>query len=148
MTSASAISESNLLLTLEEISQLVSHSHDPAQTLNNIVRLIQGRYHTAVCSVYLLEPERGELVLGATVGLKAESVGHVRMRLDEGLTGLVAEQMRRSWSPTRFNIHASSIFPMRAKIGITRFSVCRSLRGAPCRVSWWCRPLKRHLFDE
>src|SRR5438477_11336926 len=85
--------ESSLLLTLEEISQLVSHSHHPGETLANIVSLIQGRFHTDVCSVYLLEPEQGQLVLGATVGLKSESVGHVRMRLDEGLTGLVAERM-------------------------------------------------------
>ncbi len=87
------IHESSLLLTLEEISQLVSHSHDPAETLGNIVRLIQRRFHTDVCSVYVLEAERGELVLSATVGLKPESVGRVRMRLKEGLTGLVAEQL-------------------------------------------------------
>src|SRR6266481_4681239 len=85
--------ESALLLTLEEISQLVAHSHNPCETLANIVRLIQGRFHTDVCSVYLLEPERGEVVLGATVGLRPESVGRVRMRLDQGLTGLVAEKM-------------------------------------------------------
>ena len=72
--------DSSLLLTLEEISQLVSHCHDPAETLGNIVALIQQRFHTAVCSVYLLEPERGELVLSATVGLKAASIGQVRMR--------------------------------------------------------------------
>src|SRR5437588_849828 len=93
MNVSGVVQESSLLLTLEEISQLVSHSHHPGETLTNIVRLIQGRFHTDVCSVYLLEPEHGELVLGATVGLKAESVGHVRMRLDEGLTGLVAQQM-------------------------------------------------------
>jgi phosphotransferase system enzyme I (PtsP) len=93
MSPSATSHESTLLLTLEEISQLVSHSHDPGETLINIVRLIQGRFHTDVCSVYLLEPERAELVLGATVGLKAESVGRVRMRLDEGLTGLVAERM-------------------------------------------------------
>lgn len=85
--------ESSLLLTLEEISQLVAHSHDPGETLQNIVCLLQGRFHTDVCSVYLLETQRAALVLGATVGLKPESVGHVSMRLDEGLTGLVAEQM-------------------------------------------------------
>src|SRR5262249_44218167 len=45
------------------------------------------------CSVYLMQPDRGELVLGATVGLKPESVGRVRMKLDEGLTGLVAQKM-------------------------------------------------------
>jgi phosphotransferase system, enzyme I, PtsP len=85
--------ESSLLLTLEEISQLVSHSHDPRQTLANIVHLIQKRFHSDVCSVYLLEPERGELVLGATVGLRPEGIGRVRMHLNEGLTGLVAEKM-------------------------------------------------------
>jgi phosphotransferase system enzyme I (PtsP) len=85
--------ESSLLLTLEEISQLVSHSHDPQQTLANIVRLIQKRFNSDVCSVYLLQPDSGELVLGATVGLRAEGIGRVRMRLEEGLTGLVAEKM-------------------------------------------------------
>jgi phosphotransferase system enzyme I (PtsP) len=93
MSQLTSTPESSLLLTLEEISQLVSHSHHPGETLANIVRLIQGRFHTDVCSVYLLEPEQGQLVLGATVGLKPESVGRVRMRLDEGLTGLVAEKM-------------------------------------------------------
>jgi phosphotransferase system enzyme I (PtsP) len=92
-STAGSSHESSLLLTLEEISQLVSHSHHPGETLSNIVRLIQGRFHTDVCSVYLLEPEQGILVLGATIGLKPESVGHVRMRLDEGLTGLVAQKM-------------------------------------------------------
>ena len=48
MTHAGSAHETSLLLTLEEISQLVSHSHDPGQTLANIVGLIQGRYHTDV----------------------------------------------------------------------------------------------------
>src|SRR6202043_2613338 len=46
------------------------------------------------CSVYLLEPDRANLVLAATVGLRPESVGRVRMGLDEGLAGLVAEELR------------------------------------------------------
>ena len=86
--------DSSLLLTLEEVSQLVAHSSDPAETLANIVHLIQGRFHTAVCSVYFLEPETNELVLGATVGLRAEGIGRVRMRVGEGLTGLVADQRK------------------------------------------------------
>ncbi len=55
---------------------------------------IQQRFETDVCSVYLLEPDRSNLVLAATVGLRPESVGRIRMRLDEGLAGLVAEQLR------------------------------------------------------
>jgi phosphotransferase system enzyme I (PtsP) len=93
MNPAGTSYESSLLLTLEEISRLVSHSHDPAETLGNVVRLVQGRFHTAVCSVYLLEPQLRQLVLSATVGLRPDSIGRVRMRLDEGLTGLVAEKM-------------------------------------------------------
>jgi phosphotransferase system enzyme I (PtsP) len=91
---ALATAESSLLLTLEEVSQLVSHSHHAGETLANIVALIQNRFSTDVCSVYLYEPESNELLLRATVGLKQESVGQVRMRIDEGLTGLAAEQMR------------------------------------------------------
>jgi phosphotransferase system enzyme I (PtsP) len=105
MSESGTTYEGSLLLTLEEISQLVAHSHHSSETLTNIVRLIQGRFHTAVCSVYFYVPPPissslpggdiggGELVLGATVGLKPEAIGRVRMRLDEGLTGLVAQQM-------------------------------------------------------
>src|SRR5712691_4161805 len=85
--------EESLLWTLEEISRLVSHSGNPAETLANIVRLIQRRFETDVCSVYLLEADRSTLVLAATVGLRPDSVGRVRMRTTEGLAGLVAERM-------------------------------------------------------
>ncbi len=87
-------SEGSELWTLEEISRLVSHSGSPAETLANIVHLIRRRFDTDVCSVYLLEPDRSSLVLAATIGLQPESVGRIRMRLDEGLVGLVAEQMQ------------------------------------------------------
>jgi phosphotransferase system enzyme I (PtsP) len=111
MSQAGPTDEGALLLTLEEISQLVSHSHDAGETLANIVRLIQGRFHTAVCSVYVLEPDRQELVLAATVGLKSEGIGRVRMRLDEGLTGLVAEQMRPVMVADAFNHPRFKYFP-------------------------------------
>jgi phosphotransferase system enzyme I (PtsP) len=93
LKAAASAPETSLLLTLEEISNLVAHSHHPGETLSNIVQLIQGRFHTDVCSVYLLESAKNELVLGATIGLKPESVGRVRMRVDEGLSGLVAERL-------------------------------------------------------
>ena len=86
--------QQSLLLTLEEISRLVSHSGNASETLSNIVQLLQQRFETDVCSVYLLEPDRSTLVLAATIGLRPESVGRVRMRLDEGLAGLVAETLQ------------------------------------------------------
>ena len=86
--------QGSVLWTLEEIGRLVSHSGNPAETLNNLVHLIKRRFDTDVCSVYLLEPDRVNLVLAATIGLRPEGVGRVRMRLTEGLAGLVAEQLR------------------------------------------------------
>jgi starch phosphorylase len=87
------IQRDSLLWTLEEISHLVSHSGHPEETLGNIVQLIQRTFDTDVCSVYLLEPDRATLVLAATVGLRPDSVGRVRMRLSEGLAGLVGEKL-------------------------------------------------------
>ena len=81
-------------MALDEISRMVSQKGDPAETLGNIVGLLQNHFRSDVCSVYLLQPDRANLVLAATVGLRPESVGQVRMKLQEGLTGLVAEQLR------------------------------------------------------
>src|SRR5689334_5347047 len=85
--------EGALLWTLEEISRLVSHSGNPSETLTNIVQLIQRQFTMDVCSVYLLEADRANLVLAATVGLRPESIGRIRMRLTEGLAGLVGEAL-------------------------------------------------------
>jgi starch phosphorylase len=80
--------------TLDEISRLASPSGNASETLTSVVNLIRRRFDTDVCSIYLLEPDRANLVLAATIGLRPESVGQVRMRLTEGLAGLVAQQLR------------------------------------------------------
>ena len=60
----------------------------------NVVALIARRFHTDVCSAYLLEPDRANLVLAATLGLRPQCIGTLRLGLHEGLAGLVAEQVR------------------------------------------------------
>jgi starch phosphorylase len=82
------------VLTLEEIANLAAEEGQPAETLMNVVALIAKRFVTDVCSAYLLEPDRANLVLAATVGLRRECIGHLRMAIHEGLAGLVAEQVR------------------------------------------------------
>src|ERR1700727_3324791 len=84
----------NFVLTLEEIANLALEGGKPAETLMNVVGLIAKRFETDVCSVYLLEPDRANLVLAATVGLRRECIGILRMQVHEGLTGLVAELVR------------------------------------------------------
>src|SRR5438045_8866848 len=79
--------------TLEEIRNLTSVAGKPAETLMNVVALIADRFETDVCSAYLLEPDRATLVLAATVGLRPQCIGTLRMGLHEGLAGLVAEEV-------------------------------------------------------
>src|SRR5580700_10705603 len=81
------------VLTLEEIANLAREGGKPAETLMNVVALIAKRFGTDVCSAYLLEPDRAHLVLAATLGLRHECVGSLRMNLHEGLAGLVAEKV-------------------------------------------------------
>jgi glycogen phosphorylase len=88
------LSEVRSVLTLEEIGNLAADGGQPAETLMNVVALIAKRFRTDVCSAYLLEPDRANLVLAATVGLRKECIGNLRMEVHEGLTGLVAELVR------------------------------------------------------
>src|SRR5579863_5021254 len=91
MTELSETAEA-LVLTPGEITSLFEGGK-PGETLMKVVALIATRFNTDVCSAYLLEPDRSNLVLAATLGLHPRSIGTLRMPLNEGLTGLVAEQV-------------------------------------------------------
>src|SRR5215469_1124585 len=94
MSQPAVARDASYVLTLEEISNLASETGKPAETLMNVVALIGRRFKTDVCSAYLLEPDRANLVLAASVGLRKECIGSLRMALNEGLAGLVAEQLQ------------------------------------------------------
>jgi starch phosphorylase len=82
------------VLTLEEIGNLAKDRGKPAETLMNVVAVIAKRFGADVCSAYLLEPDRANLVLAATLGLRSQCIGTLRLALHEGLVGLVAEHVR------------------------------------------------------
>src|SRR6202140_3330302 len=94
MSQTAPAQDENYVLTLEEIANLATEGGNPAETLMNVVALIAKRFHTDVCSAYLLEPDRANLVLAATLGLRPKCIGTLRMGIHEGLAGLVAEQVR------------------------------------------------------
>jgi phosphotransferase system enzyme I (PtsP) len=79
---------------LEDIGKIITESSRPHRTLEKIVELVAGKFNIDVCSVYLLDTDKLSLVLQATVGLRKESIGRVRMSIHEGLTGLVLEKMQ------------------------------------------------------
>ena len=93
MTQSHDATDADHVLTLEEISNLAEQGDKPADTLLKVVALIATRFRTDVCSAYLLEPDRSNLVLAATLGLHPRCIGTLRMPLHEGLVGLVAEQV-------------------------------------------------------
>ena len=64
-------------MTLEEITNLAQEEGKPADTLMNVVALIATRFRTDVCSAYLLEPDRSNLVLAATLGLHPQRYWHI-----------------------------------------------------------------------
>jgi len=94
MSQPAPAQDESYVLTLDEIGNLAAEGGKPAETLMNIVALIAKRFQTDVCSVYLLEPDRASLVLAASVGLRPQCIGTLRMAIHEGLAGLVAEQVR------------------------------------------------------
>ena len=86
--------ERDKISVLEEIGRIITESTRPHRTLEKIVKLVADKFNTDVCSVYLLDTDKLSLILQATVGLRKESIGRVRMSVHEGLTGLVLEEMR------------------------------------------------------
>ncbi len=83
-----------LLYEVNELSHLFRESASIETLLNKVVEMVADRTQSAVCSVYLYNAEERILTLRATKGLHPESVGTVRLRLGQGLTGLALKEMK------------------------------------------------------
>ena len=79
---------------IEDVGRSITNSSGPAETLYEIAKLIADRFYVDVCSIYIFDGERNCLSLAATFGLSEGSVGKIYMSLNEGLTGLVIEEMK------------------------------------------------------
>lgn len=77
------------LMSLDEISRLVSAQIPLLEILGEITEKIAGRMNVEVCSIYL--NKGGQLVLSGTHGLSREAVGKVRLAIGEGITGAAAK---------------------------------------------------------
>jgi len=70
----------------------INATRNLSEALNLIVVEVKGAIHTDVCSVYMTDHTRGEHVLMATDGLRPGAIGKVRLKFDQGLTGLAASR--------------------------------------------------------
>ncbi|MBN1556677.1 MAG: phosphoenolpyruvate--protein phosphotransferase [Lentisphaerae bacterium] len=85
------------LRLLAEVGEDLAHlagSPNVHGFLEETVRKLADHLDTAVCSIYLYDETTAELVLEATVGLSPESVGRIRLGLNEGLVGKAMAELR------------------------------------------------------
>lgn len=80
------------IVNLEEISMLVSSDFELPEVLQSMAQKIAEQLKVSVCSIYLREGD--ELVMAATHGFDTSFVGKIRMRIGEGITGVVAKDRR------------------------------------------------------
>jgi len=80
------------IISLEEISMLVSSDFELADVLQSVAEKLAVQLNASVCNIYLLEDT--ELVLKATHGFEQEKIGTIRLKIGEGITGTVAREMQ------------------------------------------------------
>ncbi len=78
-----------MLSMLRSIVQEVNSAADLGDVLSIIVSRVQEAMETEVCSIYLLDQDKGRYILMATKGLNQDAVGKVSLGYSEGLVGLV-----------------------------------------------------------
>lgn len=80
------------LRLFQRVSRLMTRDLYIEDVLDEIVHLVRDFLSSDSCLIYLVED--GELVLRASSEQNRRAIGHVRLRLDEGLTGWVARERR------------------------------------------------------
>ncbi len=89
----------DLVCSVAELASLFEKPAGIQGFLQNVVELVSDHMHSDVCSIYLYEREEQELVLRATKGLHSDSIGNVRLKIGEGITGLALRELRPILEP-------------------------------------------------
>jgi uroporphyrinogen-III synthase len=80
------------LRLFQRVSRLMTRDMDADDVLHEIVSLVRDFLECDSCLIYLVE--ENELVLYASSDQNRATIGKVRLRLNEGLTGWVARERR------------------------------------------------------
>ncbi|HEU0264912.1 MAG TPA: GAF domain-containing protein [Geobacterales bacterium] len=80
------------IISLEEISMLVSSDFDFPEVLQHIADKVAGQLKVSICTIYLREGD--DLVMAATHGFDRSFVGKLRLKIGQGITGIAAKEMR------------------------------------------------------
>ncbi|MDT8302914.1 MAG: phosphoenolpyruvate--protein phosphotransferase [Sedimentisphaerales bacterium] len=83
-----------LLYDISQLNELFKDSTSIQSLLDKTVAMVASHTNSDVCSIYLYNNENHELVLRATRGLNPDSVGRVKLKLGQGLTGLALKELQ------------------------------------------------------
>ena len=82
----------NLLLNIGQLDWVFKGSSSIEKLLNNIVVMVARHMQADVCSIYIYDDVKGELVLRANTGFKPQIIGKIRLKSGEGIAGAVFEK--------------------------------------------------------
>ena len=85
---------SKLISDISELTALFTDAANLGALLQNIVNKIAFYMAADVCSIYLYDDDTQMLTLKAARGLNGDSVGKVRLKPGEGLTGIAFKELR------------------------------------------------------
>lgn len=104
MVVADSMETSNDVAVLHRISSIISSERSLDEMLGEIVGLAARITSCDACLVYLVDGETDEFVLRASLVPHVKDVGHLRVKMGEGVTGWVAEHQ----SPVALSTKAAS----------------------------------------
>ncbi len=76
-----------ILSIIQQISKLISENADRNFVLQEVSKILASNLDSEVCSIYIYESATDELVLRATSGLNKSSIGEIRLKPGNGITG-------------------------------------------------------------
>jgi phosphotransferase system enzyme I (PtsP) len=79
----------NLLLNIGQLDWVFKGSSSIENLLDNIVVMVARHMRADVCSIYIYDDAKGELVLRANTGFKPQVIGKIRLKPGEGIAGTV-----------------------------------------------------------
>lgn len=82
-----------MLCEIGELNDLF-HEKNIDDFLSKIVSMVASHMLAEVCSIYIYDETKNELILKATKGLKTESINMIRLKPGEGLVGTALKKMQ------------------------------------------------------
>jgi len=82
----------NLLLNIGQLDWVFKGSSSIENLLGNIVVMVARHMQAGVCSIYIYDEAKGELVLRANTGFKPQVIGKIKLKPGEGIAGTVFEK--------------------------------------------------------